>query len=177
MASLQGVDEALASAVPQIDPPAALRDRVMASVLGSEPAEAREPRPAAAMAQWLPLAASLVLSVGLGGYAYSLQQRIAVLEDELTGARAQAADTLARADATQRTLQAHAIASGCPDSARFDARRAGRTAAGTRRLRPRGLEPRARPGAVARKPAAAAARPHLPGVAAHRGHAGQRRAC
>ena len=45
VASLQGVDEALASAVPQVDPPAALRDRVMASVLGSEPAKRVEPRP------------------------------------------------------------------------------------------------------------------------------------
>ena len=32
VASLKGVDEALASAVPQIDPPAALRDRVMAGI-------------------------------------------------------------------------------------------------------------------------------------------------
>ncbi len=121
VASLQGVDEALASAVPQVDPPAALRDRVMSSVLGSEPAKRVQPRPAAGMAQWLPLAASLVLSVGLGGYAYSLQQRIAVLEDELTGARAQAADTLARAEATQRTLQltqTHLDVLTAPDSAR-----------------------------------------------------------
>jgi hypothetical protein len=116
IASLAGVDEALASAVPQLDPPAALRERVLAGVRPK--AESRAP---ASPAQWLPLAASLALSLGLGGYAYSLQQRIAVLEDELTGARAQAAETLARADATQRTLQvtqSHLDVLTAPDATR-----------------------------------------------------------
>lgn len=117
LASLEGVDQALASAVPQIDPPAALRDRVLASV---RPPKA-DARTGTSLAQWLPLAASLALSLGLGGYAYSLQQRIVVLEDELTDARAQAADTLARADATQRTLQvtqSHLDVLTAPDSTR-----------------------------------------------------------
>jgi len=72
VASLEGVDEALASAVPQIDPPAALRDRVMAGIRPKA-----EPRGAA--------------------------------------------DTLARADATQRTLQAtqsHLDVLTAPDSTR-----------------------------------------------------------
>jgi|SRR5688572_16259303 anti-sigma-K factor RskA len=117
LASLEGVDQALASAVPQIDPSAALRDRVLAT---ARPPKA-DSRTATSPAQWLPLAASLALSLGLGGYAYSLQQRIVVLEDELTDARAQAADTLARADATQRTLQvtqSHLDVLTAPDSTR-----------------------------------------------------------
>ena len=72
VASLAGVDEALASAVPQIDPPAALRDCVMAGIRPKA-----EPRGAA--------------------------------------------DTLARADATQRTLQAtqsHLDVLTAPDSTR-----------------------------------------------------------
>ena len=116
VASLEGVDEALAGAVPQIDPPAALRDRVMASIRPKA-----EPRGATGPAQWLPLAASLALSVGLGGYAYSLQERIVVLEDQLTAAQRAAADTLARADASQRTLQvtqSHLDVLTAPDSTR-----------------------------------------------------------
>jgi len=116
VASLEGVDEALASAVPQIDPPAALRDRVMAGIRPKA-----EPRGSTGPAQWLPLAASLALGVGLGGYAYSLQERIVVLEDQLTAAQRAAADTLARADATQRTLQAtqsHLDVLTAPDSTR-----------------------------------------------------------
>ena len=116
--SLEGVDEALASGVPQIEPPAALRERVLTAVRPPRTAV----RPAAtAPAQWLPLAASLALSLGLGGYAYSLQERITALEDELTDARAQAADTLARANATQRTLQltqSHLDVLTAPDSMR-----------------------------------------------------------
>ena len=123
----------MASAVPQLDPPGALRDRVMAGVLGIEQqrpvarpafgAEAirLEPRRTAGPAQWMPLAASVALSFGLGGYAYSLQQRIASLEDQLTDARAQAADTLARAEATRRTLQVtqtHLDVLTAPDSTR-----------------------------------------------------------
>lgn len=117
VASLEGVDHALAGAVPQVDPPAALRDRVLAGVL---PAKAQPPV-ASGTAHWRPLAASLALSVGLGGYAYSLQQRITVLEDQLTDARAQAAETLARAEATQRTLQVtqtHLDVLTAPDSTR-----------------------------------------------------------
>ena len=117
VASLEGVDEALAGAVPQLDPPAALRDRVLASVPPTAVAQRTDTNPA----QWLPLAASLAFSLGLGGYAYTLQQRITVLEDELTDARAQAADTLARADRTQRTLQvtqSHLDVLTAPDSTR-----------------------------------------------------------
>lgn len=117
VASLEGLDQALATAVPQVDPPATLRDRVLTSV---RPTKVQPPA-ATTTAHWLPLAASLALSVGLGGYAYSLQQRITVLEDQLTDARAQAADTLARAEATQRTLQVtqtHLDVLTAPDSTR-----------------------------------------------------------
>ena len=117
VASLDGVDEALARSVPQLDPPAALRDRVLSGVRPSK----ADPRAATGPAQWVPLAASLALSLGLGGYAYSLQQRISVLEDELTDARAQAADTLARANTTERTLQltqSHLDVLTAPDSTR-----------------------------------------------------------
>jgi anti-sigma-K factor RskA len=118
VASLDGVDEALASGVPQIEPPAALRQRVLTAV---RPPGADARPVATGLAQWLPLAASLALSLGLGGYAYSLQQRISVLEDELTDARAQAANTLARANATERTLQltqSHLDVLTAPDSTR-----------------------------------------------------------
>lgn len=130
LASFDGLDEALAGAVPLHDPPAALRERVLTRTLATpQPrpvarpvfgTRSETPRPAAT-AQWLPLAASLALSLGLGGYAYTLQQRITSLEDELAGARQQAADTLARAEATQRTLQVtqtHLAVLTAPDATR-----------------------------------------------------------
>jgi anti-sigma-K factor RskA len=134
VASLEGVDDALARSVAQLEPPADLRDRVIARaqraeqqrpvarpVFGADTASRTASKAAAGPGQWLPLAASVALSLGLGGYAYSLQQRISVLEDELTTARSQAADTLARAEATQRTLQAtqtHLDVLTAPDATR-----------------------------------------------------------
>jgi anti-sigma-K factor RskA len=112
--------QGLGQAVPQIDPPAALRARVLASVAGAPPA-----RPAAARSVLWPLAtaAALVLAAGLGLYTSQLRGRIGNLENDLRDARARANS------AEQRAADALQIASGArisvavltaPDVARID---------------------------------------------------------
>jgi anti-sigma-K factor RskA len=87
--ALQGVVTALPYAVPQVDPPPALRSRVLAAV-GAPAASSRSmtQMPARARARfvsagWLSAAAALVVAVALGAYAVSLRQRVGGLEGQL----------------------------------------------------------------------------------------------
>ncbi len=91
---------ALAQAVPQVDPPLALRHRVLSSV-GALPAAARpartetDGRTGQGNWAWLAIAASLALAVAASGYAWRLNDRltarISVLERGLDEANARAA--------------------------------------------------------------------------------------
>ena len=85
--------QGLAQVVPQVEPAAALRARVLgAAVAASQRPVMRETsRP---VGWWLATAASLVLAAGLTVYTVQLRQRIAGLETELR-------DTRLRADAAQ----------------------------------------------------------------------------
>ena len=81
--------QGLAQAVPQVEPPAALRARVLGAAV------ATSQRPVMrGNAWWLATAASLVLAAGLAVYTVQLRARIAGLETELR-------DTRLRADAAQ----------------------------------------------------------------------------
>jgi len=112
--TLRPAAHALAQTVPQLDPPPALRDRVLSSVLGEKrPARAAAPAPVdaprlestkAAPARWLALAATLLLAVGLGVYANGLRGRVSRLESELDQARAQSAALQARVGRAETTL-------------------------------------------------------------------------
>jgi hypothetical protein len=112
--------QGLAQAVPQVEPPLALRARVLASV-----GQTTSVRPAPARsAMWLmATAASLVLAVGLGIYTTQLRGRIGALEDELREARERATAAEQRAIDAQ---QAAAVTRGAiavltaPDVARID---------------------------------------------------------
>src|SRR4051812_3068060 len=90
--ALRGVVAGLAYAVPQQDPPAALRARVLRAATGSAvvllPSSQTRRKPSSAVAVWLSLAASLA-AVALGLYTLTLRQRIGVLEDRLREANAQ----------------------------------------------------------------------------------------
>jgi anti-sigma-K factor RskA len=106
--ALGGTASALPYAVPQIDPPFALRERVLASVGAAGTARgmravplaaAAQPRGAFASSGWLSLAALLVIAVSLGTYAVSLRQRLAVIEQQLQNA-------IVRLDRTERQLDA-----------------------------------------------------------------------
>jgi anti-sigma-K factor RskA len=113
--TLRPAADALAQTVPQLDPRPELRDRVLSSVLG----EKRTAMPAAAPApaapttrvapkptpmRWLPIAAMLLLAVGLGVYANGLRGRVSRLETELDQARAQSAALQARVGRAETTL-------------------------------------------------------------------------
>jgi anti-sigma-K factor RskA len=112
--------QGLGQAVPQVDPPVALRARVLASVAGVptvRPSTARS-------AVWLlATAASLILAAALAIYTSQLRGRIGALENALRDARARATA------AEQRALDAQQAAAGTrialavltsPDVARID---------------------------------------------------------
>lgn len=86
----------LAQAVPQVEPPADLRARVLGAAVasGSRPTVREKPGP---LGWWFATAASLALAAGLTIYTAQLRQRIAGLETELR-------DTRLRADAAQRQM-------------------------------------------------------------------------
>ncbi len=112
--------QGLGQAVPQVDPPLALRARVLGSVAGAQTL-----RPAATRsAMWLvATAASLVLATGLGIYTTQLRGRIGVLEDELRDARARATAAEQRAIDAQQAIGATRITVAvltAPDVARID---------------------------------------------------------
>jgi len=103
MRRLAPVAGALAHSVPQIDPPAALRGRVLVAVApfqGARP-HARGVSVRANAWSWLPVAASLALAVAASAYAWRLNDRltmrIAVLDQGL-------ADAVARAAAGEQRL-------------------------------------------------------------------------
>jgi anti-sigma-K factor RskA len=87
------VTSGLALGVPQVDPPAALRERVLREALAAprRAAGVEAPRSSRRVFTFLSAAAALV-ALALGLYAVSLQQRIRVLEEELRLASARAGD-------------------------------------------------------------------------------------
>jgi anti-sigma-K factor RskA len=115
------VANGLALAVPQVDPPAALRARVLNAVLSEESARV-DPMPfpqppvrvrPSALPVWLATAAALA-AVALGLYSLNLRERISRLEEDLRLANARAAGVerelqVARA-AVPRTSNARQIA-------------------------------------------------------------------
>jgi hypothetical protein len=112
--------QGLGQAVPQVDPPLALRTRVLASVAGAPVAR---PAPARS-AMWLvATAASLVLAAGLAVYTSQLRGRIGTLESDLRDARARAATAEQRAIDAQQAVAATRITVAvlaAPDVARID---------------------------------------------------------
>ena len=91
--SLGAVVRALPYAAPQIDPPPALRARVLAAA-GDPNASARAAvasappasRPRYAESGWLAAAALVLIAVGLGAYTANVRQRVGSLETQLTEA-------------------------------------------------------------------------------------------
>jgi anti-sigma-K factor RskA len=114
--TLRPAVDALAQAVPSIDPRPELRDRVMAvalespRVVASTRSEAdtvtrvKAARPS--LPTWLAAAAMLVVAIGLGVYANGLRTRVARLEGELDDARAQAVALQARVGKAESALTA-----------------------------------------------------------------------
>jgi anti-sigma-K factor RskA len=100
--SLQLVTGALAQSAPQRTPRPELRDRVLRA-LG--PALHDKPAPQGGrILNWLPLAASLLLTIGVGLYARGLQTRVADLETRLQDA------VVAAAAADRQVVEARQVA-------------------------------------------------------------------
>jgi anti-sigma-K factor RskA len=92
--AFRAVADGLPYTLPQIDPPASLRDRVLAVAREGDtaaPSASRAPSDAARRAPlrwrsapaWLSAAALLVICVGAGVYALSLRQRLGRVEEQL----------------------------------------------------------------------------------------------
>ena len=85
--ALERVVTTLPYAVAQVDPPPALRARVLAVAGGERSRDtSTRARSSFAMGGWLSAAALLVVSVALGAYAYSLRERVGGLERQLRAA-------------------------------------------------------------------------------------------
>lgn len=125
--SMTDVVGALAYAAPEVEPPAALRDQVLASIGAAERGPAvvvpMRPRRTALAIPWLAAAASVVVAVGLGAHAVALRGRIDALDVRLREAvlRADASERQ-MADARRMSFQAQAQVAvlAAPDLARVD---------------------------------------------------------
>ena len=133
--SLTPAAGALAQTVPQVDPPAALRARVLAYASRSgRPSESRaaaEPMAAPPVSRerattlpsWLAVAASLVVAAGLGVYAFQLRGRVETLEARLQDALARAQTSegqLANAVRVSNQAQTQIAVLTAPDVTRVD---------------------------------------------------------
>jgi anti-sigma-K factor RskA len=139
--ALEGAVSALGAAVPQIDPPAALRARVLASVTSKAPAPlpgstAAETRPPATVTPirradarrgpafaWLAAAASLVAALGVGAWAWQLQDRIRELDARLATAQDEVVrlqNTLGAAQEQTKLLRAQSTVLVAPDMLRVE---------------------------------------------------------
>lgn len=120
--SFRRVAVALAGGVPQPAPGLDVRNRVLAGVR-ARPQATSAPRAASGARQWLPLAALVLLTVGMGVYAARLQVRVTVLEERLEQAllQAAAADTaVADARRVNGELQSAMGVLAAPDLVRID---------------------------------------------------------
>jgi anti-sigma-K factor RskA len=116
------VTTALARGVSQPAPGLDVRTRVLAGV-GVPSQATRAPRVASAARPWLPLAALVVLAVGMGVYAGWLQVRVTVLEARLEQALLQAAaaeTAVADARRVNTELQSAMGVLAAPDLVRID---------------------------------------------------------
>ena len=112
--------QGLGQAVPQVDPPLALRARVLGSVAGAPTARSVPTR----SAPWLlATAASLELAAGLAIYTSQLRGRVGALESDLRDARARATAAEQRAIDAQQAVAGTRITVAvltAPDVARID---------------------------------------------------------
>jgi anti-sigma-K factor RskA len=122
--AFRGVATALARGVSQPAPGLDVRTRVLAGIgIGARSPARPMPRVASDMRQWLPLAALIVLTIGMGVYAGWLQVRVTVLEERLEQALLQAAaaeTAVADARRVNTELQSAMGVLAAPDLVRID---------------------------------------------------------
>jgi len=121
--ALRRVTDALAQTVPQRTPRPELRQRALASLTGASTMPRASHRAESLTRSWLPLAATLVLALGVAAYAARLQTRVAGLEARLEQAlvQASAADrAVADARRVSAELQSAMGVLAAPDLVRID---------------------------------------------------------
>jgi anti-sigma-K factor RskA len=122
--AFQEVADALAQSVPLRTPRSELRQRVLDSYgRGPSQTSMSSRQGAGHVIRWLPLAATLVMAVGLGAYAVNLQARVADLEARLEQAVLQAAAAervVADARRVSGELQSAMGVLAAPDLVRID---------------------------------------------------------
>jgi len=126
--AMTGAADALAQSVPQLEPPASLRTRVLTSATGVKPASGT--RRMSVVVPWLAAAASLIVAVALGGYAVAMRGRVSSLEGRLREALQRAAlneRQIADLRRTSAASQSQMAVLAAPDLQRIDL--AGKTAA------------------------------------------------
>jgi anti-sigma-K factor RskA len=128
VAALRPVAAGLARIVPQVDPPAGLRERIIRTVTGrsampvGQVPSGAPPRTARGL-PWLLAAASFVIALALGGYSIQLRSRMADLEGELRQAVTQASTAeqqVAEARRTALEASSQVAVLAAPDLVRFD---------------------------------------------------------
>lgn len=128
VAALRPVAAGLARTVPQVEPPAGLRERVIPTATGRTAVPGGEaasgaPKRTAQVLPWLLAAASLVTAVALGGYSIQLRGRVIDLEGQLQQAVIQASTAEQQiADARRTALEARSQVAvlAAPDLVRID---------------------------------------------------------
>jgi anti-sigma-K factor RskA len=121
--SLEGIAGLLAAAAPPIEPPPALRERVLKSIPANRPVKRAVQQPSSGAARWLATAAAVGLAVGLGGYVVQLRGRVGDLEVELARATFRAGITerqMAGLRQTAAGAQSSVAVLTAPDVARVD---------------------------------------------------------
>lgn len=128
VAALRPVAAGLARAVPQVEPPAHLRERVIRAATGTAVGgqggaspDVRTSTPS--VAPWLLAAASLVAAIALGWYSVQLRGRVTALEGSLQQALTQASLAEAQIADAQRTAleaQSQVAVLAAPDLVRID---------------------------------------------------------
>lgn len=129
--ALGAVAAGLLQAVPQIDPPPALKAKVMAvtgapttrPVVAPPASVTSAPRRPAAMRGWLPLAAAALVAFGLLAYSLQLRGRLDMLEGQLAEATIRLANTetdMREARSRLVRAQAETAVLAAPDLARVD---------------------------------------------------------
>ena len=110
VASLRPVVGALATAVPQVTPRAALRERILSGAAPRAGGDARiHDRKSPGALTWLPLAAAIIIAIGAGVYAVRLQRQIGELRARFDQAQATTA-VLAAPDLARIDLQGQQVA-------------------------------------------------------------------
>jgi anti-sigma-K factor RskA len=129
--SLRPVVDGLGQAVPLVDPPPALRERVLSSIQPAEPVSPKlrssvggpvPPKPRSGVGA-LAAAAAAILAVGLGLYVWQLRDRLAQVERRLdeANARAAASETqVAQLRQAAVEVRTTALVIGAPDLVRVD---------------------------------------------------------